>query len=156
MLLLPVLSTMAKHDAKDLLKKTRQRRKAEIVLSSGDTIEMYFTPLCEAEDEKIREVSSGDNRSNAYGYRVLVAKAEYEDGEKMFAAADIGELRQQYAKVDLHNMMQALLDNGGVLATQDPKSNQGSDQEVSTDAATLGNLQGAGNDSIAVTTRSVS
>lgn len=119
---------MAKN-AKELLKKTRQRRKAEVTLSTGDVIEMYFMPLTEAEDEKIREAVESDKRPNAYGFRVLVNKAEYEDGTKMFSVAEIGMMRQEYARTDLQQMMIALIDNGGVLASEDPKSNQGGDQE---------------------------
>lgn len=119
---------MAKN-VKELLKKTRQRRKAEITLSTGDVIEMYFMPLTEAEDEKIREAVESDKRPNAYGFRVLANKAEYEDGSKMFSVAEIGMMRQEYARTDLQQMMIALIDNGGVLASEDPKSNQGGDQE---------------------------
>lgn len=120
---------MAIKNVKDLLKKTRQRRKAEITLSTGDAFEMYFMPLTEAEDEKIREAVENDKRPNAYGFRVLVNKAEYEDGEKMFTLPEIGMMRQEYAKADLAQMMVALLDNGGVLAGQDPKSDKGGDQK---------------------------
>lgn len=119
---------MAKN-VKEQLKKTRQRRRAEITFSTGEVIEMYFIPLSEAEDEKIREAVENDKRPNAYGYRVLVNKAEYEDGSKMFNIADLGMLRQEFAKADLQQMMIALIDNGGVLAGEDPKSDKGGDQE---------------------------
>ena len=79
--------------------------------------------MTEAEDEKIREAVENDKRTNAYGLRVLVLRAEYEDGEKMFALSDIGMMRQEYAKADLTSMMEALIFNGGVLASEDPKSN---------------------------------
>ena len=116
---------MAKN-VKELLKATRQRRKVEITLSTGAVFDMYFSPLTEAEDEKIREAIKNDNSTNAYGLRVLMLRAEYEDGEKMFdPVADKPELRQEYAKADLTTMMEALIFNGGVLAGQDSKSNQG-------------------------------
>lgn len=120
---------MASKNIKELLKKTRQRRKAQITLSTGDAFEMYFTPLTEAEDEKVREAVENDKRSNAYGLRVLINKAEYEDGEKMFTLADAGAMRQEYAKADLTVMMEALVFNGGVLASEDSKSDQGGDKE---------------------------
>ena len=113
---------------KELLKLTRQRRKAEITLSTGDVVEVYFKPLTEAEDEKIREAVENDKRNNAYGLRVLVSKAQYADGTKMFALSDIGTMRNEYAKSDLTAMMEALIFNGGVLASEDPKSDQGGDQ----------------------------
>jgi hypothetical protein len=120
---------MAARNIKELLKRTRERRKAQITLSTGDVIELFFVPLTEAEDEKIREAVADDKRSNAYGLRVLVNKAEYEDGQKMFALADIPTMRQEYAKSDLTAMMEALVFNGGVLAKEDPKSDKGGDQE---------------------------
>jgi hypothetical protein len=118
---------MAKN-IKDLLKLTRRRRRVEVTLSTGDVVEIFFTPLSEAEDEKIRESVENDKRSNSYGLRVLINKAEYQDGEKMFTAADLGTLRQEYAKSDLTAMMEALVFNGGELASQDPKSDKGGDQ----------------------------
>jgi hypothetical protein len=120
---------MAAKNVKELLKKTRQRRVAQITLSTGDAFEMYFAPLTEAEDEKIREAVESDTRSNAYGLRVLINKAEYEDGEKMFSLAEAGMMRQEYAQRDLNKMMIALIDNGGTLASEDPKSNQGGNQK---------------------------
>lgn len=120
---------MAIKNVKELLKKTRQRRKAEITLSTGDAFEMYFIPLSESEDEKLREAVENDKRSNAYGYRVLISKAEYEDGSKMFTIADLPEMRNENAKYDLQQMMVALIDNGGVLASEDPKSDKGGDQK---------------------------
>lgn len=116
-------------NVKELLKQTRQRRKAQITLSTGEAFDLYFLPLTEAEDEKIREAVADDRRPNAYGLRVLVNKAEYEDGEKMFALSDIPSLRNEYAKHDLNSMMEALVFNTGVLAKEDPKSNKGGDQE---------------------------
>lgn len=120
---------MAKN-VKELLKATRQRRKVEITLSTGAVFDMYFMPLTEAEDEKIREAVKADNGTNAYGLRVLILRAEYEDGEKMFdSVADKGVMRQEYAKTDLANMMIAILDNGGMLVGQDSKSDQGGDKK---------------------------
>jgi hypothetical protein len=119
---------MAKN-IKELLKQTRQRRKAEITLSTGVSFEMYFLPLTEAEDDKIRDSVANDKSVNAYAISVLVNKAEYEDGEKMFSIADKGAIRQEYAKSDITQMIMVLLDNGGVLAMADPKSTKGSDQE---------------------------
>jgi hypothetical protein len=120
---------MAAKNVKELLKKTRDRRKAEITLSTGQVIEMYWVPLCEAENDAIQEAVASDNRSNAYGYRVLIKKAEYEDGTKMFSLADLPALRNEYAKTDTMQMMVALIENGGVLADADPKSDQGGDQK---------------------------
>jgi len=41
----------------------------------------------------------------------------------------LGTMRQEYAQIDLRQMMIALIDNGGVLASEDPKSDKGGDQE---------------------------
>ncbi len=120
---------MAKQDIKALLKKTRERRHAEVNLSTGEVLDIYFVPLTEAEDERIREAIENDKKSNAYGYRVLISKAEHSSGEKMFTKADIPALRNEYAKADVTAMMEAIVFNGGALASEDPKSDQGGDQE---------------------------
>ena len=113
---------MAKN-VKELLKATRQRRKAEITLTTGASFDMYFTPLSEAEDEAIREAIKNDNTTNAYGLRVLIRNAEYEDGTKMFdPVTDKGTMRQEYAKADLTIMMEALIFNGGCWQARTPKA----------------------------------
>jgi hypothetical protein len=43
--------------------------------------------------------------------------------------ADKGMMRHEYAKADLTTMMIAIIDNGGMLAGQDPKSDKGGDQD---------------------------
>jgi hypothetical protein len=113
---------MAKQDVKQLLAKTGQRRVAEVTLTTGDVFSFWFQPLTEADDAKIREAIQGDTRSNAYGYRVLISKAEHEDGEKMFANSDIPMMRQSYSQVDMMRIMSALVDNNGILASEDSKS----------------------------------
>lgn len=120
---------MASQDVKQLLAKTGQRRVAEVTLTTGDVFTFWFQPLTEAEDEKIREAVQGDKRSNAYGYRVLVNKAEHQDGEKMFINADIPMMRQNYSQTDMLRVMNALVENGGVLASEDSKSDQAGDTE---------------------------
>ena len=113
---------MASKNIKDLLKKTKKRRRAEIELSTGDVVEMFWIPLTLTEENKMREAVGTDNRADAYGIKILVAKAEYEDGEKMFSVGDIGSLRNEYAKKDVEEMMLALITNGGSLADADMKS----------------------------------
>lgn len=137
---------MASRNIKELLKLTRRRRKAEITLNTGEVFEMYFTPLSEAEDERIRESAESDKRPNAYGLRVLVARAEYENGEKMFSIADIPMMRNEFAKTDLTLMMEALVYNGGVLASEDPKSDQGSGQVESIPNGSSGAVRQTGDD----------
>ena len=113
---------MASKNIKDLLKKTKQRRRAEVELCTDEVIEMFFWPLTLAEENKMREAIGPDKRADAYGIKLLVAKAEYEDGEKMFSIGDIGALRNEYAKKDVEEMMLALMTNGGSLADADMKS----------------------------------
>jgi hypothetical protein len=120
---------MARQEVDALLRRTAQRRKAEITLSTGDSFVMYFAPLTQAEDDAIREAVEGDKRNNAYGYKVLIAKAEHEDATPMFKLGDIQKMRNEYAQGDMIKLMTALLDNGGVLADADPKSAKGGDQE---------------------------
>jgi hypothetical protein len=112
---------MAKN-IKDLLKATKKRRRAQIDLSTGETVEMFFMPLTLAEENKVRESIGTDARNDAYGIKVLIAKAEYEDGTKMFGLEDAGALRNEYAKKDVEELMLALITNGGMLVDTDMKS----------------------------------
>jgi hypothetical protein len=114
---------------KELLAKTLQRRKAEITLCTDEVIVLYWRPLTEAEDEAIRESVSQDAKSNAYTYRVLIDKAENEDGSKMFTVRDLPAMRREYAKKDLEKMMEQILFNGGILAKVDSKSSSGGAEE---------------------------
>ena len=131
---------MAKQDVKQLLAKTGQRRVAEVTLTTGDVFVMWFDPLTEAQDEKIREAVQGDKRSNAYGFNVLVSKAQHEDGEMMFTKADIPGMRQCYSQVDMMRLMTALVDSNGILASEDSKSDQASDTGKPATAAEAGAL----------------
>jgi hypothetical protein len=112
---------MAKN-IKELLKATKKRRRAQIDLSTGETVEMFFMPLTLAEENKVRESIGTDTRNDAYGIKVLIAKAEYEDGTKMFGLEDAGALRNEYAKKDVEELMLALITNGGALVDADMKS----------------------------------
>lgn len=113
---------MASKNIKELLGKTKSRRVAPIELSTGDAFEMYFMPLTLTEENKIREAVGTDTRTDAYGIKVLIQKAEHKDGTKMFDLGDIGYLRNECAKKDVEEMMLALLTNGGSLAETDMKS----------------------------------
>ena len=114
--------TMASKNIKELLGKTKARRCADIEFTTGEVVKMYFMPLTLTEENKLREAVGNDNRADAYGIKVLVQKAEYEDGTKMFSISDIGYLRNECAKKDVEEMMLALLTNGGSLAETDMKS----------------------------------
>jgi hypothetical protein len=120
---------MARKDVKALLKAARSRRKVLITLCSGESFPMFFMPLTEAENETILESVQDDNRNNAYAIRVLIRKAEYEDGMKMFDDSDFGMIRQEFTRGDINRMVTHLLDNGGELAAVSSKSNQESDKE---------------------------
>lgn len=109
-------------DVRKLLGKTKSRRRAEINLSTGDVFEMFWVPLTIEEENKIREAVSSDARADAYGIKVLVNKAEHEDGTKMFTVGDIGFLRNEVAKRDLEEMMLSLINNSGALLDADMKS----------------------------------
>jgi hypothetical protein len=116
------MSSSGKHSIKELLGKTKSRRCADIEFSTGEVIQMYFMPLTLTEENKVREAVGTDTRADAYGIKVLIAKAEYEDGTKMFTVGDTGYLRNECAKKDVEEMMLALLTNGGSLAETDMKS----------------------------------
>ena len=53
--------------------------KKEIVLASGDVVEMYVTPLTAAERDRARKSARSDD-ANAFALQLLLSKAKDQDG----------------------------------------------------------------------------
>lgn len=116
---------MPKPNIHELLKATLKRRKADIVLTTGAEFELYYTPLSEARSEKLREIAGqAGGAANTFSLHVLIDRAEYADGEKMFKSSDMGRLRQEYSSEDVARMVVPIINCGGMLVDQDSKSDQ--------------------------------
>jgi len=105
----------------DRLKKAAnlESTKKEIELSDGSVFEMWVKPLTMAEREKAQRGAKGDD-ANEFALRLLLMKAEDQNGERMFATGEIDILKNEVKDADLQKLMLAVLtdEEGDAL---DPK-----------------------------------
>ena len=112
---------MATQSALDKLRKAANLEpiKKEVTLSDGSVFEMYVTPLTMAERERAqRQVKSDD--ANAFALQLLIAKAQDENGRKLFNAAEIDILKNEVKDSDLQSLMLAVIN--AEEDTIDPKN----------------------------------
>ena len=82
--------------------------KQEVVLDNGDEFIFYVTPLTAAEREKAQKDAKSDN-ANDFAMQLLVAKAQDENGERLFKAGDIPVLKREILDQDLQKLILAVL-----------------------------------------------
>lgn len=82
--------------------------KKTVELSDGSEFEFWHTNLTMAEREKAAK-SAGSNDPNALAVQLLVAKALDENGEKLFKAGEIAELKNEVRDADLQKIVLALI-----------------------------------------------
>jgi len=96
--------------------------KQEIVLDNGDEFTFYVTPLTAAEREKAQKDAKSDN-ANDFAMQLLIAKAQDENGERLFKAGDIPVLKRDILDQDLQKLILAVLRPDSEDAEADMKSN---------------------------------
>ena len=82
--------------------------KKEVKLSDGSTFEMYVTPLTMAERERAQKAARSDD-ANAFALQLLIAKAQDENGRKLFNAGEIDVLKNEVKDSDLQKLMLAVI-----------------------------------------------
>ena len=99
---------MATMNALDRLRKAAnlEPRKKEVTLSDGSIFEMYVTPLTMAERERAQRAARSDD-ANAFALQLLLAKAQDENGMKLFNAGEIDVLKNEVKDSDLQKLMVA-------------------------------------------------
>ena len=93
--------------------------KKEIELSDGSIFEMYVSPLTMAERERAQKQARSDD-ANAFALQLLLAKAQDENGRKLFNVAEIDILKNEVKDADLQNLMLAVINSEEELP--DPKN----------------------------------
>ena len=101
---------MATQSALDRLRKAANLEpiKKEVTLSDGSVFEMYVTPLTMAERERAQRAARSDD-ANAFALQLLLAKAQDENGRKLFNAGEIDVLKNEVKDSDLQNLMLAVI-----------------------------------------------
>jgi len=99
----------SKLSALDRLKKAANLTpvKKTITLSDGSEFEFYRTPLTMAERERAQKATGDD--MNAFALQLLVNKAMDENGQRLFAAGMIAELKNEVRDADLQALMLAVI-----------------------------------------------
>lgn len=93
--------------------------KKKVELSDGSTFEMYVTPLTMAERERAQRQAKSDD-ANAFALQLLIAKAQDENGRKLFNAGEIDVLKNEVKDSDLQNLMLAVINSEEEIP--DPKN----------------------------------
>ena len=93
--------------------------KKEVELSDGSVFEMYVSPLTMAERERAQKQAKSDD-ANAFALQLLIAKAQDENGRKLFSAGEIDVLKNEVKDSDLQTLMLAVINSEE--ETPDPKS----------------------------------
>ena len=93
--------------------------KKEVELSDGSVFEMYVSPLTMAERERAQKQAKSDD-ANAFALQLLIAKAQDENGRKLFSAGEIDILKNEVKDSDLQTLMLAVINSEEEIP--DPKS----------------------------------
>mgnify|MGYP003143444851 CR=1 FL=1 len=91
--------------------------KKEVTLSDGTVFEMWVTPLTLAEKERALKISKDD--SNDFILRLLLTKAQDQNGEKLFQPGEIDILKNEVRDSDLQKLMLSVVKEDE--ETLDPK-----------------------------------
>jgi len=94
----------------DRLKKAAnlQATKKEVELSDGTVFEMWVTPLTMAERERAQKGAKSDD-ANEFALRLLMTKAQDENGQRLFALGEIDVLKNEVKDADLQKLMLAVI-----------------------------------------------
>jgi NAD(P)H-nitrite reductase large subunit len=106
----PITMAAAQIRALDRLKKVANLTpvKKTVELSDGSQFEFYRTPLTMAERERAQKACNTDD-ANAFALQLLIQKAMDENGQRIFAAGEIAELKNEVRDADLQTLMLAAI-----------------------------------------------
>lgn len=79
-----------------------------VELADSSEFEFYCTPLTMAERERAQK-NAGSDDANAFALQLLIAKAQDENGQKLFSAGEIDVLRNEVRDADLQKLMLAVI-----------------------------------------------
>jgi hypothetical protein len=84
--------------------------KRTVKLNDGSDFEFYSAPLTMSERERAQEMPGG-NDPNGFALNLLIMKAADETGQRLFAAGEIAELKNEVMDADLQKLMLAVITN---------------------------------------------
>ena len=84
--------------------------KKRIVLNNGDEFEIWHKPLTMAQRERAQKNAKSDD-AGAFAMQLLIEVAQDENGQRMFNAGHISELKHFVRDEDVQKLMLAILSN---------------------------------------------
>ena len=96
-----------------------QATRKEVTLSDGTVFEMWVPPLTLAEKERAQRMAKSDD-ANEFALRLLLTKAQYETGQKLFQLGEIDVLKNEVRDSDLQKLMLSIIQED--QEPLDPKS----------------------------------
>ena len=96
----------------DRLKKAAnlEATKKEVELTDGTVFEMWVSPLTMAERERAQKGAKSDD-ANEFALRLLLTKAQDENGERLFTLGEIDILKNEVRDADLQALMLAIIND---------------------------------------------
>ena len=94
----------------DRLKKAAnlEATKKEVELTDGTVFEMWVSPLTMAERERAQKGAKSDD-ANEFALRLLMTKAQDENGQRLFNLGEIDVLKNEVKDADLQKLMLAVI-----------------------------------------------
>ena len=84
--------------------------KRTVKLNDGTDFEFYSAPLTMSERERAQKMPGGDD-PNGFALNLLVTKAVDDAGQRLCAAGEIAELKNEVMDADLQQLMLAIITN---------------------------------------------
>lgn len=95
--------------------------KRSVTLNDGSVFDMWVAPLTMAERERAQKMPGGDD-TNGFALNLLITKALDENGQRLFQAGQIAELREEVLDADLQQLMLGVIQNPEEQEITDMKS----------------------------------
>lgn len=95
--------------------------KKTVKLSDETEFEFYCTPLTMAERERAQK-NAGSDDANAFALQLLVQKAKDENGQPLFRAGEVAELKNEVRDADLQTLMVAVITNDADVSEEEAKN----------------------------------
>lgn len=95
--------------------------KKTVKLSDDSEFEFYCTPLTMAERERAQK-NAGSDDANAFALQLLVQKAKDENGQPLFRAGEVAELKNEVRDADLQTLMVAVITNDADVSEEEAKN----------------------------------
>lgn len=95
--------------------------KKTVKLSDDSEFEFYCTPLTMAERERAQK-NAGSDDANAFALQLLVQKAKDENGQPLFRAGEVAELKNEVRDADLQTLMVAVITNDADISEEEAKN----------------------------------